>query len=175
MTTSATELSSIDGVLDDAPMTIRALSASSSRRARSSEVTSRSSARVFFRMIPGTSLGVGRLIAPGIDLRLRANRNGLVRRQGVDREKPARVPGEPIHRDHPYPAIHGGQRSALLARQQVLAQRRDLAQRVSVIENEEFLGRLPRIAEVHRRESVAEPRRATEAAASACIARRSAD
>ncbi len=49
---------------------------------------------------------IGRdLIALGVDLPLGFGRDGLVRRQGIDREEARRMPAQPVQRHHPDPVI----------------------------------------------------------------------
>ena len=75
----------------------------------------------------------GRLRALSVDLDLRLHGNRLVGRQRIDREKPRRMAGEPVERDHSDPVVHG-----LAMALQKAPQRADLAQRVRVIKGQQI-------------------------------------
>ena len=87
----------------------------------------------FFQDQPGDIARRRRLPAPRVNLDLRLDRNRLIGRQRIDREKPRRMAGEPVDRHHFDPVVDG-----LGMRQQKAPQRAKLAQRVLMIKGEKI-------------------------------------
>ena len=68
------------------------------------------------------------------------DRRRLVGRQRIDREEPRRMPGQPVHGDHPDPAVDAVQAPGRFPLDQVGAQPADLVERAFVKEHVEAVG-----------------------------------
>ena len=85
------------------------------------------------------------MFAAFIDFALRFDRNGLVRRQRVNRKEARRVSGEPIQREHADPIVN---RVKFGLAQEIVFERDNLAERIGMIKDKQVVGCVGRHGEI---------------------------